>query len=37
MKDVLLYFESFDTDYNDVYIAVSKPWFSETGEQASGV
>lgn len=25
MKDVLLYFESFDTDYNDVYIAVSKP------------
>lgn len=24
MKDVLLYFESFDADYNDVYIAVSK-------------
>lgn len=25
MKDVLLYFESFDVDLNDVYIAVSKP------------
>ena len=25
MKDVLLYFESFDEDANDVYIAVSKP------------
>jgi hypothetical protein len=25
MKDVLLYFESIDADYNDVYIAVTKP------------
>jgi hypothetical protein len=25
MKDVLLYFESFDEDANDVYIAVTKP------------
>jgi hypothetical protein len=25
MKDVLLYFESFDAEYNDVYIAVTKP------------
>jgi hypothetical protein len=25
IKDVLLYFESFDEDANDVYIAVSKP------------
>jgi hypothetical protein len=25
MKDALLYFESFDADYNDIYIAVTKP------------
>jgi hypothetical protein len=25
MKDVLLYFDSFDAEYNDVYIAVTKP------------
>jgi hypothetical protein len=25
MKDVLLYFESFDEDGNDAYIAVTKP------------
>jgi hypothetical protein len=25
MKDALLYFESFDADFNDVYIAITKP------------
>jgi hypothetical protein len=25
MKDALLYFESFDAEFNDVYIAVTKP------------
>jgi hypothetical protein len=25
MKEALLYFESFDEDANDVYIALSKP------------